>query len=99
GARRPHTLSLLDAPPIWRERVALFHAERMADFALGLRFDDLPDAVVLAAVRAVADTLACAVGAIGEPGPAILRRYAIERGGRPDDRKSTRLNSSHVKIS
>lgn len=62
----------------------MFHAERMADFALGLRFDDLPDAVVLAAVRAVADTLACAVGAIGEPGPAILRRYAIERGGRPE---------------
>lgn len=62
----------------------MLYAETMADYALGLRFEDLPPAVVRAAVTAVADTLACAVGATGEPGPTILRRYAREHAGRAE---------------
>lgn len=55
------------------------YAETIAGFAAGLRFEDLPDAVVRAAITAIADTLACAVGAVEEPGPAILRSYALAR--------------------
>lgn len=60
----------------------MFHAEAIADFAVGLRFEELPSEVVHAAVIAVADTLACAIGAVGEPGPTILRRYARDHRGR-----------------
>lgn len=62
----------------------MYHAETIAAFATELQFEDLPEAVVGAAIRAVADTLACAVGALDEPGPAILRRYAERRGNRPE---------------
>lgn len=61
----------------------MYDAELMADYALGLRFAELPAEVVAAAIVAVADTLACAVGALDEPGPAILRDYAREQGGKP----------------
>ncbi len=57
----------------------MYLAEIIADFALELSFDDLPEGVVSTALTAVADTLACAVGAIDEPGPAILRRFALDR--------------------
>ena len=55
----------------------MYFAEMIADYALKLRFEDLPERVVSQAVTAVADTLACAVGAAGEPGPEILRRFAL----------------------
>ncbi|HET7037939.1 MAG TPA: MmgE/PrpD family protein [Thermomicrobiaceae bacterium] len=61
----------------------MYDAEMMAEYALGLRFEELPAEVVTAAIVAVADTLACAVGAVDEPGPAILRDYALGQGGRP----------------
>lgn len=61
-----------------------FHSQTIAEFAAELRFEDLPDEVVRAAIIAVADTLGCAVGALGEPGPRILRRYAQEHAGRTE---------------
>jgi 2-methylcitrate dehydratase len=57
----------------------MYLAEMMADYALDLAFEDLPEAVVAAALRAVADTLACAVGAVGEEGPELLRDFAVAR--------------------
>ena len=57
----------------------MYLAEMMADFALDLAYEDLPEPVVDAAVRAVADTLACAVGAVGEEGSELLRDFAVAR--------------------
>ncbi|HEX7102259.1 MAG TPA: MmgE/PrpD family protein [Nitrolancea sp.] len=57
----------------------MYLAEMMANYALDLAFEDLPEAVVDAALRATADTLACAVGAIGEEGPELLRDFAVAR--------------------
>ena len=36
----------------------MYHAERMAEFALGLQFEDLPDDVRSTALVHIADTLA-----------------------------------------
>ncbi|HEX3723611.1 MAG TPA: MmgE/PrpD family protein, partial [Nitrolancea sp.] len=57
----------------------MYFAETIADYALGLRFEDLPDHVVAMALTVVADTLACAVGAVGEEGPELLRDFALAR--------------------
>lgn len=62
----------------------MYLSEIIADYALDLRFDDLPEPVISMALTAIADTLACAVGAIDEPGPEMLRSYARERVSRPD---------------
>ena len=51
-------------------------AQRLAAFALGTRFEDLPDAVVVEARRRLLDSLGCAVGALEEPAPSIARRVA-----------------------
>ena len=59
----------------------MYFSEIIADFARELRFEDLPDGVVEAALTAVADTLACAVAAVDEPGPRILREYARGQTG------------------
>lgn len=59
-------------------------AERMVDFAFQLDAAAMPSAVVAAAVRVVADTLACGVAALDEPGPDILRRYALARARQPE---------------
>ena len=69
----------------------MLFSEIIADYALDVRFDDLPDEVVSMAQTVIADTLACAVGAIDEPGPAILRQYALDRSSRPE---STLLGTS-----
>ncbi|MCC6780121.1 MAG: MmgE/PrpD family protein, partial [Hyphomicrobiales bacterium] len=61
----------------------MYLAETIAEFALGLQFEDIPPEDLAAAVTAVADTLACAVGAFDEPGPRILREYARDRGSHP----------------
>jgi 2-methylcitrate dehydratase len=57
----------------------MYLAEMMAAYALDLVYEDLPEPVVEAAVRAIADTLACAVGAVGEEGPELLRDFAVAR--------------------
>ena len=66
-------------------------AEMMADYALDLAFEDLPEPVVDAGAAAMADTLACAVGAVGEEGPELLRDFA---GARRIDCWSRRLSGA-----
>ena len=49
----------------WRDATrAAELAERLADYALGLTFDDLPEDVVHVARQRVVYTLGCALGAI-----------------------------------
>ncbi len=62
----------------------MYLAERMAEFALGLDFSELPTSVVEATTWIIADTLACGVAALEEPGPALLRQYALEHASRPE---------------
>jgi 2-methylcitrate dehydratase len=45
--------------------------QRLADFALATRFEDLPAEVVAAMKRSVLDTLACAFGAVGSEAATI----------------------------
>lgn len=58
-------------------------ADRLAEFALSVRADDLPGAVVDEAVRRLIDTFACAVGALDEPAPQAARRAAARAQGSP----------------
>lgn len=62
----------------------MYLAEIIADYALELKFGDLPESVVTAALTAIADTLACAIGARDEPGPVILRKYAQVHASRAE---------------
>jgi len=41
-------------------------ADRLVDFALATRFEDLPEAVVAEARRRLIDTFGCAAGALGD---------------------------------
>ncbi len=58
-------------------------ADRLAEFALGTRFDDLPGAVVAEARRRLIDAFGCAAGALREPAPTIARRVAVTIRGEP----------------
>jgi 2-methylcitrate dehydratase len=58
-------------------------ADRLAEFALATRYEDLPSTVVAEARRRLVDALACAVGALDEPAPTIARRVAGRFGGVP----------------
>jgi 2-methylcitrate dehydratase len=58
-------------------------AERLVEFALATRFEDLPDAVVAEAKRRLLDAFACAVGALGEPASTIARKVACGVRGEP----------------
>ncbi len=50
--------------------------DRLVDFALGVRFKDLPDRVIDEARRRWIDAVGCAIGALDEPAPEIARRVA-----------------------
>jgi 2-methylcitrate dehydratase len=56
-------------------------ADRMVEFALGVRFEQLPAEVVGEAVRRWIDSVGCAVGALEEPAPIIARRTAERVAG------------------
>lgn len=56
-------------------------AETMAEFVFGLRYEAIPDAIVTAVRRHLADTLACALGARQTP---AIRIHAMARGGPPE---------------
>jgi 2-methylcitrate dehydratase len=56
-------------------------AQRLAEYAVGLRFEDLPAAVVHEARRRFIDSLATAVGAMDAEAHAIARRCALRVGG------------------
>ena len=55
--------------------------QRLADYALGLRFDDLPPEAVTAAKRVVLDTLACALAAVGSEAAAIAEKTVRQSFG------------------
>src|SRR5690606_41745557 len=69
--------------------------------------DALPISVVLGGIVAVPVLAAIALAVrLSSPGPVLYTQWRLGRDGRPfriwkfrSDRKSTRLNSSHVKIS
>jgi 2-methylcitrate dehydratase len=58
-------------------------ADRLASFALGCRFEDLPAKVVVEARRRLLDSLACAAAALVEPAPSVVRRVAVRYSGQP----------------
>jgi 2-methylcitrate dehydratase len=58
-------------------------ANRLADYACSLRFDDLPAAVVHEAKRRFIDSFATAVGAMDADAYAIARRCALRVQGNP----------------
>src|SRR5438105_3743910 len=58
-------------------------ANRLAEYACSLRFDDLPDSVVHEAKRRFIDSFATAVGAMDADAYAIARRCALRMQGQP----------------
>ncbi len=56
-------------------------AGRMVDFALGVRFESLPDVVVDEARRRWVDVIGCAIGALREDAPCIARKAASATAG------------------
>lgn len=56
----------------------------MAEFTFGLRYDSIPAAVVAAARRHLADTLACALGAHNAAPVLALQKSILAKGGRGD---------------
>ena len=61
-------------------------ADRLVDFALGVRFDSLPAEVITEAKRRLIDTFACAIGALEEPAPGFARTAARKTSGTPATR-------------
>ena len=59
--------------------------QRLATFALALRYDELPPAVVEATKRVVLDTLACALAAVGSDAASIARKTVDPVFGGPAD--------------
>jgi 2-methylcitrate dehydratase len=58
-------------------------ADRLAEFALATKFQDLPETVVVEARRRLIDAFGCAAGALGEPAPMIARKAAGAVRGEP----------------
>jgi 2-methylcitrate dehydratase len=58
-------------------------ANRLADYAVSLRFEDLPAAVVHEARRRFLDSIATAVGGMSAEAFAIVRRCALRVQGQP----------------
>ena len=54
----------------------MFLAERLAEYTVSLRFEDLDAATVHEAKRRVIDTLACAAGAYSANAAGVARRIA-----------------------
>jgi 2-methylcitrate dehydratase len=63
--------------------MATLLGEKLVDFALGTRFDALPDRIVIEAKRHLLDTLGCAIGALNGTAPQIARRAASTAIGTP----------------
>src|SRR5205085_5635714 len=58
-------------------------ANRLADYTVALRFDQLPAAVVHETKRRFIDSIATAVGAMGADAYAVARRCALRVQGEP----------------
>lgn len=70
--------------------------QRLADFVVDTRFDDLPSAVVAESKRLLLDTLGCAAGAIGTESGRIALDYVSTLGGNPDATVLGRTQRSSV---
>lgn len=57
---------------------------QLAEFAVGLGYDDIPPEVTREAKRVILDSLACAIGAFESPSARICRELAHELGGPPE---------------
>jgi 2-methylcitrate dehydratase len=68
-------------------------AERMTDYAQGLRFEDLPAEVVHEAKRVTVDALGCAFGAYNEEPVVVGRKVAMNFSAKNG---STILGTKHV---
>lgn len=56
----------------------------MAEFAVGLNFEKLPDKVVFEAKRFLYDSIGCAYGAFRTKDVGIMRSICMEMGGKPE---------------
>ena len=56
-------------------------ARRLADYALGLRYEDLDPATIERVKIHMIDSLGCGVGALNEPAVRICREVALPVGG------------------
>ena len=56
-------------------------ARRLADYALGLRYEDLDSATIERVKIHLIDSLGCGVGALNEPAVRICREIALPVGG------------------
>ncbi len=56
-------------------------AQKMAEFVFSLDYDNLPEEVVVAARRHLADSVACALAAYHAEPVGMVRKYALARGG------------------
>ncbi|MCX6640901.1 MAG: MmgE/PrpD family protein [bacterium] len=59
-------------------------SRQMSEFAVGLKYQDLPDEVVLAAKRFLYDSIGCAFGAYHTRDANILRDLYRDMGGKPE---------------
>lgn len=57
---------------------------RLAEYAIGLNYESLPQEVVKQAKRAVLDLLGCAIGGYGSEASQIVLRFIKEIGGTPE---------------
>ena len=75
-------------------------SHRFARYALGLKYEMLPEDVVHQAKRCLLDALGCAIGAYDAPGRPICEEYIAELGGSEQatlfgtGKKSTLLNAT-----
>jgi 2-methylcitrate dehydratase len=67
-----------------RPENAMTITRELSEFALGLRYEDIPAEVTHEMKRFLVDALACAVGAFDADPCVICRDVAREQGGRPD---------------
>src|SRR5437660_8060699 len=82
--RRPAATTSLGRKPSFEGlRMSLPLANRMADYACQLRFEDLPTPVVHEVKRRLIDSFATAVGAMDADAFAIARRCASRVQGKP----------------
>jgi len=65
---------------------------QMAQFALGLRYDDVPAQAVREAKRFLLDSIGCALAAVPLEDMQAAQRYVVALGGRPE---ATVIGSGH----
>ena len=74
--------SALAAPSIARAEGPLL-AERLADYALSLRYEDIDTATIEQAKSLIVDSFACAIAAFDEHAVKVCRTLALAPGAGP----------------